>query len=191
MSIPTYSPAQATTLVAVGCLQSLASWAGNLFLDERYTRAADNLLRSFDSASTGPAGFSGADIALAVEPPAEGEMQAVTKLRLQGRELADKAITNVKRTLRRQFALRSSQVPEGECNSAAEVENRLECHDLLVLATPRQREVLALRLIGNDDELIAVALGITAGNVAVLAYRGVSRIRDSLAARGSFEELAA
>lgn len=191
MSIPTYSPALATTLVAVGHLQSLASYAGNLFLSERRTRAADNLLRLFDSASTEPTGFSDDDITLAVKLPTDGESQAVMELRRQGRALAEKAITNVKRTVRRHFGLRSSHLPEGEFDPTTEVENRLECQDLLVLATPKQQEVLAIRLLGHDDESIADGLGITAGNVAVIAHRGVHRIREKLSTRGAFEELTA
>jgi hypothetical protein len=191
MNIPTYSSAQAITLVAVANLQYLATHACNLFLEERCTRAADNLVRSLDSGSTEPAGFSEDEIALAVEPPTHGASDPITALRRQGLALAEKAITNVKRTVRRQFGRRCSRLPEGACDSAAVVENGLECRDLVALATAKQRDVLAMRLSGHDDEWIADELGTTAGNVAVLAHRGVNRIRGRLRATVGLEEWAA
>lgn len=191
MSIPTYSPAQARILVAVGQLQRFATRAGNLFLEERCTRAADNLLVSYDVRVDDDARHAQDEIVLAVIAPVNGEPEAIRELRLAGIDLARKAITNVKRTLRRQFARRSREIPESECHSAAEVENRLECQDLIGIATPKQREVLGLRLIGTDDTEIAARLGLTIGNVAVIAHRGANRIRDHLAARGFLEGLAA
>ena len=191
MSIPTYSPAQANTLVAVGQLQRFATRAGNLFLEERCTRAADNLLASYDVGVDDDARHTQDEIALAVTAPLNGESETIRELRLAGTNLARKAITNVKRTLRRQFARRSPEVPETECHSASEVEDRLECQDLIDLATPKQREVLGLRLLGTEDTEIAARLGLTVGNVAVIACRGANRIRDRLAAKGFLESLAA
>lgn len=180
MSIPTYSPAQARTLVAVGHLQRFTTRAGNLFLEERCTRAADNLLKSYDADVGNVARHTQDEIALAVSAPADNEPEAISELRLAGLDLARKAITNVKRTLRRHFARRLPEMPETECHSAAEVEDRLECQDLIELATPKQRDVLSLRLIGADDAEIAARLGVSVGNVAVIAHRGANRIRDRL-----------
>lgn len=191
MSVSIYTRAQAAILVAVCNLQQSASQATNLFHEERFTRAADNLLRSYDSLPQQKARFSDGDVALAVEPPIVGEPRAITDLRDRGHAKAKKAATNVKRTVRRRFALQSPCPPERECNTAPDVENRLECQDLLAQATPNQRRVLALRLTGVSDEMIGNELGITAGNVAVLAHRGINRIRERAAAWDAIETLTA
>lgn len=74
-------------------------------------------------------------------------------------------------------------VPDEAADVAfARVEHLHDCRVLLSQATTSQQAVLRHRLEDRDDEDIARELGMSAGNVACLASRGITRIRACLAA---------
>lgn len=186
MESQTYSPSQAPAFVAVGQLQKAASRSQHLFYQERYLRAADNILRAVGDAAPDPdllslGHFSELEVSLAIEEPNRGESPRIAVLRQAAQTMRRRGVTNVKKTVRRRHEKQrplDSQLPAKD--SMLALQNRLDCETLLADALPKQQDVLKHRLAGCDDDDIARLMGLSRGNVAVLAYRGHRRIREGL-----------
>ncbi|MBI1349043.1 hypothetical protein GC163_22455 [bacterium] len=184
-----HAPARALRFVAVGQLQNLASRTPKLFYQERYLRAADNLLKGIFDAEPDPdlaslGNFSDEEIQLAIADPVRGESARIVVLRQAAVDLRCRKLVNVKKTIRRRWN-RQKQLPRQGSSVAdglQKVDDRLDCADLIKIVTPRQRTVLELRLAGFDDVEIASITGLSRQNVAVIAYRAHQRICEYVAA---------
>lgn len=187
-----HAPARALRFVAVGHLQNLAARTPNLFYQERYLHAADNLLEGILDADPDPdlaslGNFSDQEIQLAIANERPAESARVGVLRRAAIDLRCRKLVNIKKTIRRRWN-RQQQLPEQGVTIADGIQlidDRLECEDLVELVTPRQRAVLELRLAGFDDVEIANATGLSRQNVAVIAHRAHQRIREQVAAKTS------
>lgn len=185
-----HAPARALRFVAVGHLQNLAARTQNLFYQERYLRAADNLLKSILDAKPDPdlvslGDFSDEEIRLAIAIPVRGESSRIITLRQAAVDLRCRKLVNVKKTIRRRWNRQEQLLTQGisVADGFQKVDDRLDCADLIKITTPRQRTVLELRLAGLDDEEVGRATGLSRQNVAVIAHRAHQRIREHIATK--------
>lgn len=188
MNEKVYAAARAVTLVAVGQLQNLAYRTSKVYYQERYLRAADNLLNGMLETKSDPellslGSFSELELEHAIGKQTRGESTRIVVLRQAAIELRCRKLVNVKKTIRRRYELQKPLLKEEvvSVDNPLRIEDRLECADLIEMVPPRQRAILTLRLTGLNDNSIAEALGLSRQNVALIAHRAHVCIRDRVA----------